>query len=127
MKTSRAVGDTFGCELALLSDEADSLLSDPIHEKLWENNRCQLTVWIVREISSKEQIRREEYADHPKAISVPMNGTGMLPAKAFFDVVTPLSDRHGDTATHLPQSNCPALWLQWRMLYFKNVVHLPQW
>ena len=37
-------------------------------------------------ISSKEQIKREEYADYPKAISVPMNGTGILPAKAFFAV-----------------------------------------
>ena len=79
--------DTFGCELALLSDEADSPLSDSIHEKLWENNCYQLTVWnSLRAISSKEQIRREEYADHPKAISIPMNGTGILPAKAFFAV-----------------------------------------
>ena len=47
--------DTFGCELALLSDDADSPLHNPIHEKLWENNRHQLTVWnSLREISSKE-------------------------------------------------------------------------
>ena len=59
--------DTFGCELALLSDEADSPLSDPIHEKLWENNRYQLTVWnSLRVISSKEQIRREFLRPTPK-------------------------------------------------------------
>ena len=88
-----------------------ALFNDPIHEKLWEYNRHQLIVWNRRGvISLKEQIRRAEHADHPKAISVPTKETGILPAKAFFAErgygmsksrrdITPLSDRHGDTAT----------------------------
>ena len=37
-----------------------------------------------RVVSSKEQIKRETYEDHPKAIWVPTSKTGILPAKAFF-------------------------------------------
>ena len=37
-----------------------------------------------RQVLSKEQIRRDEHEDHPKAIWVPANESGILPAKAFF-------------------------------------------
>ena len=59
--------DTFGCELALLSDEADSPLSDPIHEKIWENNRYQLTVWkSLRVISLKDKSEGKNMRTTPK-------------------------------------------------------------
>ena len=77
--------DTFGCELTLISEDARSPLNDPIHEELWEHNRYQLIIQKrFRVVSSKEQIKRETYEDHPKAIWVPTNETGFLPAKAFF-------------------------------------------
>ena len=69
----------------LISDDARSPLSDPIHEKLWEDNSYQLIIQkSFRVVSSKEQIRRDAYDDHPRAIWVPANETGILPAKAFF-------------------------------------------
>ena len=37
-------------------------------------------------MSSKEQIQREVYDDDPKAIWVPANESGILPAKAFFAI-----------------------------------------
>ena len=62
--------DTFGCELMLISEDARSPLSDPIHEELWEDNSYQLIIQkSFRVVSSKEQIRREAYDDHPRAIS----------------------------------------------------------
>ena len=77
--------DTFGCELTLISEDARSPLNDPIHEELWEHHRYQLIIQKrFRVVSSKEQIKRETYEDHPKAIWVPTNETGVLPAKAFF-------------------------------------------
>ena len=39
-----------------------------------------------RTCCSKEQIRRDVYEDHPKAIWVPINESGILPAKAFFSL-----------------------------------------
>ena len=79
--------DTFGCELMLISDDARSPLSDPIHEELWEGNRYQLIIQeSFRVVSAKDQIRRDAYDDHPRAIWVPANETGILPAKAFFAV-----------------------------------------
>ena len=60
-------------------------LSDPMHEELWEDNSNQLIIQkSFRVVSSKEQIRREAYDDHPRAIWVPANETDILPAKAFF-------------------------------------------
>ena len=77
--------DTFGCELMLIAEDTLSPLSDPIHEELWEDKRFQLVIQkSFRMVSSKVQIRREEYDDHPKAIWVPANESGILPAKAFF-------------------------------------------
>ena len=77
--------DTFGCELMLIAEDTRSPLSDPIHEELWENKGFQ---WVIhksfRQVRSKEQIRRDDYEDHPKAIWVPANESGILPAKAFF-------------------------------------------
>ena len=77
--------DTFGCELMLISEDTLSPLSDPVHEELWENKGYQLVIHTsFRQVLSKEQIRRDEYEDHPKAIWVPANESGILPAKAFF-------------------------------------------
>ena len=77
--------DTFGCELMLIAEDARSPLSDPIHEELWENKGFQLVIHkSFRQVRSKEQIRRDDYEDHPKAIWVPANESGILPAKAFF-------------------------------------------
>ena len=76
--------DTFGCELMLIAEDTRSPLSDPIHEELWEDKGFQLVIHkTFRKVSSKEQIRRDEYEDHPKAIRVPVNESGILPAKAF--------------------------------------------
>ena len=86
--------DTFGCELMLIAEDTRSPLSDPIHEELWEDKGFQLVVHkSFRKVSSKEQIRRDEYEDHPKAIWVPANESGILPAKAFFALARL---RHGD-------------------------------
>ena len=77
--------DTFGCELMLIAEDTHSPLSDPIHEELWEDKGFQLIIHkAFRKVSSKEQIRRDEYEDHPRAILVPANESGILPAKAFF-------------------------------------------
>ena len=77
--------DTFGCELMLIAEDTRSPLSDPIHEELWENKGFQLVIHkSFRQVRSKEQIRRDDYEDHPKAIWVPANESGSLPAKAFF-------------------------------------------
>ena len=77
--------DTFGCELMLISEDTMSPLSDPIHEELWEHKGYQLVIQTsFRQVLSKEQIRRDEYEDHPKAIWVPANESGILPAEAFF-------------------------------------------
>ena len=77
--------DTFGCELMLIAEDTLSPVSDPIHEELWEDKRFQLVIQkSFRMVSSKAQIHREEYDDHPRAIWVPANESGILPAKAFF-------------------------------------------
>ena len=77
--------DTFGCELMLIAEDTLSPLSDPIHEELWEDKGFQLVIQkSFQKMSSKEQIRREVYDDHPKAIWVPASESGILPTKAFF-------------------------------------------
>ena len=77
--------DTFGCELMLIAEDTLNPLRDPIHEELWEDKRFQLVIQkSFRIVSSKGQIRRDAYDDHPRAIWVPANETGILPAKAFF-------------------------------------------
>ena len=79
--------DTFGCELTLLAVETLHSLSDPIHEELWDNEGFHLVIQdCLRAVCSKEQIRREVYEDHPKAIWVPVSESGILPAKAFFSL-----------------------------------------
>ena len=75
--------DTFGCELMLIAEDTLSLLCDPIHEELWEHKRFQLiTHTSFRIVHTKEQVRRDEYDDHPKAIWVPAR-TGTVPALPF--------------------------------------------
>ena len=76
--------DTFGCELTLLAVETLHSLSDPIHEELWDNEGFHLVIQdCLRAVCSKEQIRREVYEDHPKAIWVPVSESRYSPAKAF--------------------------------------------
>ena len=77
--------NTFGCELMLIAEDTLSPLCDPIHEELWERKRFQLIIHTSFRIAhAKEQVRRDEYDDHPKAIWVPATESGILPAKAFF-------------------------------------------
>ena len=77
--------NTFGCELVLIAEDTLSPLCDPIHEELWEHKRFQLIIHTsFRIVHTKEQVRRDEYDDHPKAIWVPATESGILPAKAFF-------------------------------------------
>ena len=79
--------DTFGCELTLLKVDTLRALCDPIHEELWDNDCFHLVIQDCRRTCcSKEQIRRDVYEDHPKAIGVPINESGTLPAKAFFSI-----------------------------------------
>ena len=79
--------DTFGCELTLLTVDTLHSLGDPIHDELWDNEGFHLLIQdCLRAVCSKEQIRREVYEDHPKAIWVPVNESGILPAKAFFSL-----------------------------------------
>ena len=79
--------DAFGCELTLLAVETLHPLCDPIQDELWENEGFHLVIQgCFRVVCSKEHIRREVYEDHPKAIWVPANGSGILPAKAFFSL-----------------------------------------
>ena len=132
--------DTFGCELKLVAEDTLSPLSDPIHEELWDDKGFQLVIQkSFHKVSSKEQIRREEYDDRPKAIWAPANESGILPAKAFFAIArlrhvqveagyhTIESDRRGAIATPSLLSNCLALWWQLRMLPSKGVMRSPQW
>ena len=59
--------DTFGCELKLVAEDTLSPLSDPIHEALWDDKGFQLAIQeSFHKVSSKEQIRREEY-DNPQS------------------------------------------------------------
>ena len=79
--------DTFGCELTLLTEDTLCPLSDPIHEELWDGKGFHLVIQkSLRKVSLKEQIQRDVYEDHPKAIWVPANKSGILPAKAFFSI-----------------------------------------
>ena len=79
--------DTFGCELKLVAEDTLSPLSDPIHEVLWDSKGFQLVIQeSFHKVGLKEQIRREEYDNHPKAIWVCINESGILPAKAFFAI-----------------------------------------
>ena len=72
--------DTFGCELILLD-------ADTHQETLWVNSHFHLVVQeCFQRYDCKEQIRGEEYEDYPKAIRVPANAAGILPAKAFSSV-----------------------------------------
>ena len=69
----------------LIAEDTLSPLSDPIHEEIWEDKRFQLVIQkSFQRVSSKVQTNREEYDDHPMAIWVPANESGILPAKAFF-------------------------------------------
>ena len=84
-----AVGhlNTFGCELTLLDADAHQALCDPIQEALWDNTHFHLIVQdCFQKFDCREQIQGEEYEDHPKAIWVPANATGIVPARAFSSV-----------------------------------------
>ena len=111
--------DTFGCELMLIAEDTRSPLSDSIHEELWEDEGFQLVIHkTFRKVSSKEQIRRDEYEDHPKAIWVPANETGILPAKAFF---APARLRHVQV-----EAGCHTIERQvWRYCHTLTIVKLP--
>ena len=79
--------DTFGCELTLLDADSQHALCDPIQEELWNNTRFRLIVRdCFRSCSGKEQLQRDVYEALPKAIRVPVNDMGTLPAKAFFSL-----------------------------------------
>ena len=70
-----------------IAEDTLSPLSDPIHEELWDDKGFHFVIQkSFRKVSSKEQIRREVYDDHPKAIWVPADESGILPAKAFFAI-----------------------------------------
>ena len=71
----------FGCELTLLTVDTLRPLNDPIHDELWDNEGFDLVLQkCFWEVCSKEQIKREVYEDHPKAIWVQlMNQVFSLP------------------------------------------------
>ena len=84
-----AVGqlDACGCELTLVDADTHQVLCDPIHDELWNNMHFHLVAQdCFQSYSCKEQIQRDVYEAHPKAIWVPANDTGVLPAKAFFSL-----------------------------------------
>ena len=83
--------DTFGCELTLLDFDTHQVLQDPVQEDLWWNTQFHLVV------HEKEQLQGIEHEDHPKAIQVPANDTGILEAKAFF---APPARQSGPTFSH---------------------------
>ena len=75
--------ETFGCELILLDPHTQEVLSDPIHETLWANTHFHLIVQQCFQIyDHKDQIQGEEYEDYPRAVWIPPNATGVIPAKA---------------------------------------------
>ena len=111
--------DTFGCELKLLAEDTRCPLSDPIHEELWDSKGFQLVIqksW--RAVSSKEQINREVYEDLPKAIWVPANETGILPAKAFFSLAR-LRHVQVEAGFHTIERHA------WRYCHTLTIVQLP--
>ena len=81
--------DTFGCELMLIAEDTRSPLSDPIHEELWENKGFQLVIHkSFRQVRSKEQIRRDDYEDHPR----PSGSLPMSQAFSLLKLSLPLPD-----------------------------------
>ena len=79
--------DTFGCELTLLDSYTHQALCDPIQEALWDNTQYHLIVHdCFQKYDCRDQIQGEEYEDYPKAVWVPANATGIVPAKAFSSV-----------------------------------------
>ena len=109
--------DTFGCELTLLTADTPRPLNDPIHEELWDNEGFHLVIQkCLREVCSKEQIKREVYEDHPKAIWAPANDSGILPAKAFFS----LARLRVATGFHTIERQA------WRYCHTLTIVKLPR-
>ena len=111
--------DTFGCELTLLTVDTLHSLCDPIHDELWDNEGFHLVIQdCLRACCSKEQIRREVYEDHPKAIWVPVNESGILPAKAFFSL-TRLRRVQVEAGFHTIERQA------WRYCHSLTIVKLP--
>ena len=69
-------------------------------------------------MSSKEQIRREEHDNHPKAIWVPANESGILPAKAFFAIAR-LRHVQVEAGNHTIERQA------WRYCHTLTIVKLP--
>ena len=69
-------------------------------------------------MSSKEQINREVYEDLPKAIWVPANETGILPAKAFFSLAR-LRHVQVEAGFHTIERHA------WRYCHTLTIVQLP--
>ena len=79
--------DTFGCELILMDPRTQEALSDPIQETLWDHTHFHLIVQkCFQTYDHRDQIKGEEYEDYPRAVWVPPNTTGVIPAKAFSSV-----------------------------------------
>ena len=120
--------DTFGCEPMLLAVDTLHPLCDPIHDELWDNEGFHLVI---------QDCVREVYEDHPKAIWVPVNESGILPAKAFYSL-TRLPHVQVEAGSHTierqawrychssPLSNYLAQLLQPNMLLSKGVMRLLQ-
>ena len=77
--------DTFGCELMLIAEDTRSPSATL---SMRSSGKTRGFNWSSIKASgkcgSKEQIRRDDCEDHPKAIWVPANESDILPAKAFF-------------------------------------------
>ena len=111
--------DTFGCELTLLTVDTLRPLNDPIHDELWDNEGFDLVLQkCFWEVCSKEQIKREVYEDHPKAIWVPANESGILPARAFFSLAR-LWHVQVETGFHTIERQA------WRYCHTLTIVKLP--
>lgn len=79
--------ETFGCEITLLRPQTHEALSDPIQDTLRTDTRFHLVVQgCFQTYDHKCQIQGEEYEDYPKAVWIPANAAGVVPANAFSSV-----------------------------------------
>ena len=71
--------DTFGCELMLIAEDTRS---PSVTLSMRSSGRTRGFNWSSIKASGKcaLKIRRDDYEDHPKAIWVPANESGVLPA-----------------------------------------------
>ena len=111
--------DTFGCELTLLDSYTHQALCDPIQEALWDNTQYHLIVHdCFQKYDCRDQIQGEEYEDYPKAVWVPANATGIVPAKVFSSVAR-LRHVRVDPGVHMIDREA------WRYCYSLQIVKLP--